>query len=233
MVRIILYIHYHNNIYKPFLALSFMVRENTTREKINALISENKINPSNFQELSNSLNIPYKTIKWYYYKLREKENTENHTEQIKNNVVIFSRLQINIKQIENDLYLYVKTSKEFEDYLKENKEIIETNNLFGEGKNSKVYRVRFMDRNYLDDINTPIFYCGRVNFGFLRVCGISEGLEFKINGLLPESLIKKGLKELINAFKDFYKREIEKTPINLTGEVETHVIQKEVLEHGN
>jgi len=205
--------------------------KNTTRKQIEVLISENKINPSNFQELSNSLNIPYKTIKWYYYKLREKTATDNTMQQIKSNVIIYPRLQINIKQIENDLYLYVKTSKEFEDYLRTNKEIKETQKLFGENKSGNVYLIRFMGKNYIDDINTPIFYNGRINFGVLRVVGISEGLNFKIEGLLPESLIKRGLKELVNAFKDFYKLEIEKTPINLSGEVETHVIQKEVLEH--
>ena len=74
--------------------------KNTTRKQIEVLISENKINPSNFQELSNSLNIPYKTIKWYYYKLREKTATDNTMQQIKSNVIIYPRLQINIKQIE-------------------------------------------------------------------------------------------------------------------------------------
>lgn len=207
-----------------------MVTE-TRKQIIHNLISENKINPDNFKELSLSLNIPYKTLKWYYYKLRDKKiNTIKDNEE----VLIYSRLKISIIQQENDLYLYVKTNKEFEDYLKANKEIKETQNLFNENKKGMVYLLRFMARNYIDDINSPIFCNGRINFGVLRVVGISEGLTFKIVGLLPESLIKKGIKELVTAFKDFYKSEIEKTPICLNGEVETHIIQKEDLnKNGN
>ena len=204
----------------------------TTKDKVKSLISENKINPNNFKDLSVSLNIPYKTLKWYYYKLREKpteENTTRQTEQEK--VTKETRLKISIEQKENDLYLYVKTSKEFEKYLKDNKEILNTENLFSEHKNGSVYQYRFITRPHLDNINTPIFYNGRINFGILRVVGISDGLNFKINGLLPESFIKKGIRELVKAFKDFYKTEIERTPILITGEVESHIIEKEVFKN--
>jgi len=201
-----------------------------TKQKVQKLLNDNSINPNNFKELSQTMNIPYKTLKWYYYKLRTTTNPTTNTPTTTKTII--PRLSISIKEVEGDLYLRVKTCKEFEDFLKDNKELCDTTNLFNEEKTGKYYRLRFTDRyTFLDNINRNIFYEGRINFSILRVKGISKGLDFKINGLLPESLIVKQLKSLVKTFKEFYKKEIEKIPININGEVLTEITQKEVLQN--
>jgi len=204
--------------------------KNNTREIVEGLISENKINPTTFKMLSEDLNIPYKTLKWYYYKLRVKNNEGSSNVPIKKSKVItIKRLEMSIKEINKEYFLYVKSCEDFEKYLKENKELSTTQNLFGEEKTGKYYRLRFTDRNILDNINKPIFYMNRINFSILRSEGISKGINFKIDSLITKTTLQKEVNLLGRIFKAFFEKEIEKIPIDINLEVVSEITQKEVL----
>jgi len=125
---------------------------------------------------------------------------------------------IKIFEKDNDIILSVKSSEDFEKWLKENKEIRETRNLWGKSEEGKFYYLKIVD-NYYDDINKSIIYGGKINFAVLRIPGISQGVEFKIDGLLTQSQLEKAVRGLLNAFNQFYKKNIIKQKINIEAEV--------------
>lgn len=171
--------------------------------------------------ISQETNIPLKYIIWYYSKVKKSYNiTLSRVEQIipedinsETTNKYIDVLDLKIKDEDNGLFLYVKSCKEYEDYLIKTKEIHDTQDLFREDKDAKFYFMRLVD-NYLDAINSPIFYTGQINFAVLRLVGISNGLKFKIDNLLTEKQIKDGLDKLKDVFTQFYKNNIDKIKIN-------------------
>jgi hypothetical protein len=119
----------------------------------------------------------------------------------------------------DDILLYVKTCKEFEDYLIRTKVPHESNNLWNQRKSGKFYQFKIVG-NYLDDVNLPIVKDGKINFGVLRIPGISEGIEYKIDGLLTEKQLEVAVQKLVNAFNKFYKVKIICQTIDIAGEVQ-------------
>jgi len=124
----------------------------------------------------------------------------------------------------NELYLYVKTSKEFEDYLKANKEVSETTNLWNRQETSKFYKFKLID-NYLDEINSPIFYRNMINFGVLRIPGISDGIKYKVDGVLDEPMLISAMNKLKKVYSDFYVSRIVKNRINLKLQIVEEVLE--------
>ena len=126
-------------------------------------------------------------------------------------------LEIEVK--ENDgLSIFVKTCKAYEDYLKANKQVRTSVNYFNTLAEGQFYHLSLID-NYLDDINKPVIYEGKLNFAILRVPGISEGREFKIKGLMTEQMLQTALTNLSNVFNKFYEDNILKKKINIKLEV--------------
>jgi hypothetical protein len=200
--------------------------EGTARHKIYGLFKEGKTP----EEISSLTNAPIKSVKWYIYKFRQitgRVFTEPVEQVLEEQVgpigsvvtpTVTQRLVLEIKQENNELMLFVKTSPEFEDWVKEHRQKMNTRNLFGRGESGDYYQMKIID-NYLDDINTPIIYGGRINFAILRVVGVKDGLKFKIDGLLTEIQIKKALKLMILTYKKFFRMNIENHQINFRAEV--------------
>lgn len=117
--------------------------------------------------------------------------------------------------------LFVKTCKEFEDYLIKNKEVHESENLWAQGKKGKFYQLKIVE-GYNDDVNRPIIRDGIINFAVLRVPGISKGVEYTIDGLLTQKQLEVSARKLVTAFNGFYKSKIiaQKINIEATGEIE-------------
>ena len=173
------------------------------------------------KQISQETNIPQKSVSWYISKFKKSQRViltqvrplqsnevgTSSQEEVDNNKYN-NILDLEIKDEDDGLFIYIKASVEFEEYLKKTKQIQETNNLFGASKTSKFYQFRIVN-NYLDDINSKIFYSGQINFGLLRIPGISNGLKFKIDGLMTENQIRSGLTKLGSTFKTFYKVNVE------------------------
>jgi hypothetical protein len=130
-------------------------------------------------------------------------------------------LILEFKEDGDDMILYTKTSPLWEKYLQETKEKRTTQNFFGENKIGYFYHLKLVN-NYLDDINQPLIVRGEINFAVLRVPGVSNGMNFKVNRLMSESQKKSALKKMVLTFKDFYKKSVEG--------VNSQVIRAEVLE---
>lgn len=125
---------------------------------------------------------------------------------------------LKICEQEDKIILYVKTCSEFEEWLKKNKQVRTTNNLFNQGKTENFYHLKIVN-NYNDDINRPIISEGIINFAILRVCGISAGITYELDGLLTQTQLEQSVRKLLNAFNAFYKAKIIAQKINIEAEV--------------
>jgi hypothetical protein len=118
-------------------------------------------------------------------------------------------LDIELKEKDEELYLYIKASKEVEEWLNKNRERKITENLWGSSKIGKFYVTRISAKNVYDDINAPLIHKTLgVNFAVLRLCGISEGIETKIDGFTSPKKLEKALQKMVDTFKIFYKEKI-------------------------
>lgn len=117
--------------------------------------------------------------------------------------------------------IYIKACKEFEEWLKNNKELTTISNYLGTNTSKEVYKNR-IDQSYsTDDINATLFYSGKLNRAILRTKGISKGLEIPLKscGLINIENVEKEIKDLLRFFKQFYKDNIQK--VNIIGSLET------------
>lgn len=131
-------------------------------------------------------------------------------------------LKIAVKEDNGDIVLYIKTSEEFEQWMKEHKEVRTTTNLFGNGGRGQFYYLRFLDENTArDDINSQIFYNNKLNVAILRVVGISQGLTFNLGrcALIQESKLMSAIKDFTKKYSDFYNSDILQKKLNISGEV--------------
>jgi hypothetical protein len=175
-----------------------------------------KLGKTNTKDISQETGIPQNSVSWYLSKFRKNisvsvtrvQASEEVNQTTPENTNYNSILNIEIKEEEDGLYIYVRTSKEFENYVKSMKEVKLTSNLFGTHSQGKYYQFKLVE-NYLDDINVPIFYLGQLNFAILRVIDISKGLKFKISNLMTETQIRSGLTKLSSTFKNYYKVNID------------------------
>lgn len=200
--------------------------EGTKRYKVYQLHKEGKTP----EEISKITATDVCRIRYYLYKFRklssivrtepeqvEEETPTGRTRTTPEGVVT---LKLEIKEERGEYYLFVKTSEEFENWLRTNREIKSTTQLWGGNQTepTEYYQYKLID-NYLDDINTPIFYGGKVNFAILRLKGSSQGLKFKVDGLLTETQLRKALKLFPLTYKKFFKENIEVHRVNYVVEV--------------
>jgi len=174
------------------------------------------IEQKTLSEIVSITDYPEKDITYYIRKFKKLISTTSSTSTTQTNCS--TAIQLKVYEQNDNLILYVKTCKEFEDYLKAHNEIRNSTNLWGQRKTGKFYHNRIVD-NYRDDINRSIIYEGTINFGVLRIPGISDGIEFTIDGLLTQAQLTKSIKQLINAFNTFYKTKILNQTINIEAEV--------------
>jgi hypothetical protein len=119
---------------------------------------------------------------------------------------------------EGNVSLFIKTSNDFENYLKENKEIRHTNHLFEGGVvEGDFYYMNLADRGIYDydDINNIIYdrTQNRINKAIFRVVGISKGLNFKLP-LMSEKQLRLCLKKLVAFYSQFYNTIILSKKLN-------------------
>lgn len=133
---------------------------------------------------------------------------------------IFNAIEVKIFEENNELKLFVKTCPQFEKWLKEKKEVRESSNLWNQRVSGKFYYLQISDNYRLDDINSPIITNRFINFAVLRVVGISEGVKFKIDGLLPKETLVTATRKLISEFKNFYETKVLNQKIDIEASVE-------------
>lgn len=118
---------------------------------------------------------------------------------------------------EGNVSLFIKTSMDFENYLKENKEIRHTNCLFENGVEGNFYYMNLADRGIYDydDINNIVYdrTQNRINKAIFRVVGISKGLNFKLP-LMSEKQLRLCLKKLVAFYSQFYNTIILSKKLN-------------------
>jgi len=188
-------------------------------------VSNRKDKPMLARELNSTPNSISSIVCVLNKKLRQLNGDELDVERVptvRTSREILPHLELDFFEENEELYIRVKTSVEFENYLKSNKEVRETQNLWKKGLPGKYYYLSFLN-NYLDDINQPIIYKNQINAAMLRVVGISEGKTFKVDGLIQEKLIIAGLKKFKSAFSAFYKTNIIGNKINLRLEVSEEI----------
>jgi hypothetical protein len=194
-------------------------KEDTTKHKIfqKYFVEQN----TDINSVAQDLGLAINTIKTQLYLIKKdlSRNGDTSTNNITNNLSNANQVfEVSIKIEGESLILFVRTCKEFEDWLKANKEVKETTNLWNKNRTSKFYHLKIVD-NSLDDINKPIVLSGQINFAVLRIPGISEGLKFEIDGLLSHTQLTLALKKLLKAYKDFFKLKINIEKIDIKGEV--------------
>jgi hypothetical protein len=122
------------------------------------------------------------------------------TEMADNEILKICTLEEN-----NTYYLFVRTCKKFEEYLKGFKHIRTTDNLWGNNLQGEFYYNKLFD-NYrkIDDVNRPCINENKINLGILRVKGISDGIKIEIKQLITQEKMKKAILAFKNDFKDYY-----------------------------
>lgn len=157
-------------------------------------------------------------------KIRAKKEIKINENEIKDKAII-----LNIKEKDNKLFLNIKTTKEYEQFLKDNKELSDevSNYLFG--TSGDIYpKLRFYKGTITgsfdnDNINRPLIIENRntltINKAVLRLEGISEGLSFEILTYYPINELQKMLNRFIESYYYFYEKIILNKKIDLSGEV--------------
>lgn len=198
--------------------------EGTKRYKVYQLHKEGKTP----EEISSLTETEIGRIRYYLYKFRklssivstqpvEEVPTEGEptpTHNLTNNLIVTLQQDRETKE----LILFVKVSEEFENWIKNNREKKTTNNLWGKRETGEYYQMKIIN-NYLDDINTPIIYGGRINFAILRCVGVSKGLKFKVDGLITGTQLKKASRLFALTYKKFFRDNIEREELNYRIEV--------------
>lgn len=202
-------------------------KQNTITEEIKTLFNEGLTT----EQIKKALEIKGIIKNNHYirnitYRLRVREGLVKPLNE-SNETVTDKAIIIKLYQNEqNNLILYVKTCLEFEEYLKANKELKTTSNLWNKAENGKYYHLRLDNDCNLDDINQSVFRGYNkiaLNRAILRVKGISEGLIFDLgqHGLISEDTLKVCVKNFIKVYSEFYNKEILNKKIEITGEVIT------------
>lgn len=169
-------------------------------------------------QIARDLGLKTSTIYSYLYSIRknlEVEVAETSSVQTPTteNTDTHRALELSIKCEAEKIYLKVKASKQFEDWLKKNKELYETTNLWGRSKRGMCYKVNIVADRHLDDLNKPIIVDGQINFAILRIQGISDGLSFEFDGLLTTKQLELAVLKLKNAFDSFYSTKVMKQKV--------------------
>ena len=167
-------------------------------------------------EIVEITNYPQKDVDYYIKQFQKKIAMTTGTVTTQTN--FSTAIQIKVYEQNGNIVLFVKTCKQFEDYLKAHNEIRDSEQLWGQRKSGKFYQNRIVN-DYSDDINRPIISNGTLNFGVLRIPGISDGVEFKLDGLLTQKQLEQSIKKLITTFNTFYKTKIITQTINIEAEV--------------
>jgi hypothetical protein len=181
------------------------------------------LNNTNPAEIATKINIPVHkviyTIAWLKNKYLAQESVANiSTNPTTGAATLDQTILIKVYEQRGKVMLYIKTSEDFEKWLKDKKEIRDTSQLFGKILDGKFYYLKIIE-NYDDDINCPIIRNGKINFAVLRIPGISNGIEFELDGLLTEEQLESAVKKLVEAFKKFYTKHIIAKKINIEAEV--------------
>jgi len=200
---------------------SLNFRKGSSWDKVYTEYCQNKID--DITEISARTNLDInkthfilKTIKKRLLVNSQNLVTETPIESNSNNT---KSIEIKVYEENNDIILYIKTCEEFENWLKANKEVRTSENLWAQSTQGKFYQLRIVD-TYNDDVNHPIITQGIINFAVLRIPGISQGLKYKLDGLLTQKQLELSVRKLIVAFNTFYKSQIIKQKINIEAEVQ-------------
>lgn len=200
-------------------------KDNSTIEKVAKLsLVENKGKEEIIQNLlsdfpDESVEVIRKKVNdylWHINKKLEKINT-NIIEQTGENQADDTALIIDIREKRNGLYLYIKTNEIYENFLKSKKELRVSTNLWNQRKTGEFYYGNLITRPEFDDINREIILLNSINYGILRIKGISQGLEFPITQIVSEDRLIQLLEKFSTDFISFYNKNIlkQKTHIRL------------------
>lgn len=188
-------------------------KSNTQKLIIYKLYKQNK----STEEIVSETGISKNNVVWYINHFR-------HVVEVSESVPTIAPesaqklLEIEFKIEGDNLILYAKTSPEFEKFMKDTKQLKTTERLWGTNKTGEYYQMAIAT-DYLDDINLPVFYKGKINFAILRIKGISEGKKFPVEALLSEKQLNEGVKKLLAAYKKIYDIYMRQGLIQVKGEV--------------
>lgn len=160
------------------------------------------------------------------YRIRVQEGLINPTEQqtiLTPTTPETPRLTLKIIEENNTLILYVKSDEKYEKWLKDTKELKDSNFLWGiSGNTGKFYYQRLDNDDTLsyDNVNSPII-TGRnkhkINLGILRLQDISKGLKFDLSefGLIPTESLKKCCSDFVKFYDTIYSRKVLNHKVNI------------------
>lgn len=135
-------------------------------------------------------------------------------------------IQVKIMRDDGEIKLFVKSCEEFEKYLKKTRNISKSDNFCNTETTYKFYDKRLdglsENAEYDSAIRELINY-NRLNFAVLRIKGISDGVELKLNRLISIDDLNNMLRRFILDFKKFYKEYIKNF------EIDCYISQKNIL----
>ena len=145
---------------------------------------------------------------------KTKQKTAQQTTQEEDKHLI----EMKLYRKENEMILYIKTARSFEDFLKKNKQIEEVNNFCLTDETREIYNGR-IDENTPhehDSATRDLITCDRINRAVLRIKGISNGTEIKVKKLIPLPEFEKMIKNFCLDFKHYYRDYLKDFEINIS-----------------
>lgn len=117
-------------------------------------------------------------------------------------------IEVKILRDNGDIKLYIKACAEFENYLKNTRKLTTKEKFCNTEDTYKFYDVRIdglSENAEYDSAMRDLILYNRLNFAVLRIKGISEGIEIKLNKLISINDLNLLLRRFILDFKNFYK----------------------------
>lgn len=189
-------------------------------------LEENKTINEIFEELKETHNLKTnKKVLDYVWLINKRLSKLGVNNTLENSSIIQevqeNPLHIHCKQKGNNLVLFIKTNKKFEDWMIKKKVLQTINNLWDERRTTEAYHGAMISRSDFDDLNKPVILQNSLNYAILRLKGISEGIEIPINkNLVTKERLIELLIDFSRKFDNFYSEKIIKNKIDIELNIE-------------
>jgi hypothetical protein len=117
-------------------------------------------------------------------------------------------IEVKIIRDNGEIKLYVRACPEFEEYLKNTRKITKNENFCNTGVTYNFYDGRtdgLSENSEYDSAVRELISYNRLNFAVLRIKGISDGVEIKLNKLVSVEDLNILMRKFIFDFKKFYR----------------------------